>query len=88
MKSLSPNSNFYSEKSAVEKYLSPLSGSNATIVFPLFSSFRASSTATLKAAPEDIPTKSPSLFKSSNKFKQNANMIEIGSVSVNYYCLI
>ena len=50
MKSLSPTSNFYSEKSAVEKYLSPLSGSNATIVFPLFASFRASSTATLKAA--------------------------------------
>ena len=44
----------------VEKYLSPLSGKRATIVFPSFSGFLASSIAAKSAAPEDIPTRIPS----------------------------
>lgn len=49
-------------KSAVDKYLSPLSGRRATIVLPLFSGRFASSTAAKRAAPALIPTSTPSLF--------------------------
>lgn len=49
-------------KSAVDKYLSPLSGRRATIVLPLFSGRFASSTAAKSAAPALIPTSTPSLF--------------------------
>lgn len=63
---LRQRANFYSFiqslKSAVDKYLSPLSGRRATIVFPLFSGRFASSTAAKSAAPALIPTSTPSLF--------------------------
>ena len=57
----------YSSKAyrTVERYLSPVSGSNATIVFPSFSGSLASSTAAYTAAPEDIPTSNPSFPASS-----------------------
>lgn len=57
----------YSSKAyrTVERYLSPVSGSNATIVFPSFSGSLASSTAAYTAAPEDIPTSNPSFSASS-----------------------
>ena len=44
----------------VDKYLSPESGSNATIVFPLFSGLLARISAALSAAPDEIPTRIPS----------------------------
>ena len=48
-------------KSAVERYLSPESGSNATITFPAFSGLAARICAAFNAAPDDIPTRTPSL---------------------------
>ena len=48
-------------KSGVDKYLSPESGSNATIVLPLFSGLFARIVAALSAAPDEIPTRIPSL---------------------------
>ena len=49
------------ENSGVDKYLSPESGSSATITFPLFSGRLANSVAAKSAAPEEIPTNTPSL---------------------------
>ena len=46
----------------MERYLSPVSGSSATIVFPAFSGLFASSIAAQIAAPEEIPTRTPSFF--------------------------
>lgn len=44
----------------VDKYLSPVSGNKATIVFPAFSGRCANCVAAYTAAPEDIPTSNPS----------------------------
>ena len=55
---------FYT-KSEVDKYLSPVSGSNTTIVFPSFSGRFASSVAANSAAPEEIPTSTPSVLATS-----------------------
>jgi hypothetical protein len=49
---------------AVDKYLSPVSGNNTTITLPLFSGLFAICVAANAAAPEDIPTNSPSVFAS------------------------
>ena len=45
----------------VDRYLSPESGSKATIVLPLFSGLAARMAAAFNAAPEEIPTRIPSL---------------------------
>jgi len=45
----------------VDKYLSPESGSNTTIVFPAFSGRFATSVAAFNAAPDEIPTRIPSV---------------------------
>ena len=45
---------------AVDRYLSPESGSSATIVLPLFSGLFARISAAFNAAPEEIPTRTPS----------------------------
>ena len=57
-------SNFFqsSWNNTVDKYLSPVSGSSTTITFPLFSGLFAICVAAKTAAPEDIPTKSPSVL--------------------------
>ena len=49
----------------VDKYLSPVSGNSATIVFPSFSGSRASCRAAYTAAPEEMPTNKPSFCASS-----------------------
>ena len=49
-----------SEKSGVERYLSPISGSKTTIVLPVFSGRFATSIAADSAAPDEIPTSTPS----------------------------
>ena len=49
----------------MERYLSPVSGSNATIVLPLFSGRLASSIAAQRAAPDEMPTSTPSLLPKS-----------------------
>ena len=59
---MAPYSYYASEKRAVERYLSPVSGNTATITFPLFSGLSASFLAAITAAPEDIPTRTPSVF--------------------------
>lgn len=46
---------------AVDKYLSPESGSSTTIVFPTFSGLAAKILAAFNTAPEDMPTSIPSL---------------------------
>ena len=50
----------YSAYMAVERYRSPESGSSTTMVFPAFSGRFASSSAAHRAAPEEIPTSTPS----------------------------
>ena len=47
---------------SVDKYLSPVSGSNTTIFLPLFSGLLANSVAAKAAAPDEIPTNNPSVF--------------------------
>ena len=54
----------YSEKTGVERYLSPVSGSNTTIVLPSFSGLKATLVAAKAAAPEEMPTKRPSILAS------------------------
>jgi hypothetical protein len=49
----------------VDKYLSPVSGRRTTMVLPLFSGRFAICVAAKRAAPEEIPTKSPSDFATS-----------------------
>ena len=51
-----------SAKSGVDRYLSPVSGSRTTMVFPSFSGRFASSIAAETAAPEEMPTRMPSLL--------------------------
>lgn len=53
---------YQSLKSAVERYLSPESGSNTTIVLPAFSGLFASMEAAFSAAPEEMPTRIPSVL--------------------------
>ena len=50
---------YSSPKSGVERYLSPESGSSATITFPLFSGRFARRVAAYRAAPEEIPVSRP-----------------------------
>ena len=52
---------FYYANIGVERYRSPVSGKSTTISLPLFSGRFASSVAAHTAAPEDIPTSTPSL---------------------------
>ena len=51
---------YYSANNGVDRYLSPESGSNATIVLPLFSGLAARICAAFNAAPDQIPTTIPS----------------------------
>ena len=48
-------------KRGVERYLSPESGRITTMFLPLFSSLEASILAAFNAAPDEIPTRTPSL---------------------------
>ena len=48
----------------VERYLSPVSGKIATMIFPLFSGRFASCEAAQTAAPDEIPTSKPSCLAS------------------------
>ncbi|MDF2951881.1 MAG: hypothetical protein K0S18_1464 [Anaerocolumna sp.] len=56
---------FYSVNNGVDMYLSPVSGNKTTIVLPAFSGRFATSVAAHNAAPDEIPTKNPSVFASS-----------------------
>ena len=49
----------------MDKYLSPESGNNTTIVFPSFSGRFANSVAAHNAAPDEIPVKNASVAASS-----------------------
>ncbi len=55
---------FYSWKSQVDRYLSPVSGRMTTICLPLFSGLFATSRAAHIAAPQEIPARMPSSFAS------------------------
>ena len=50
----------HSANIGVERYLSPVSGNNATMTFPAFSGLAASRAAACAAAPDEMPTSSPS----------------------------
>ena len=67
-------------KGAVDKYLSPESGSNATIFLPLFSGLCARIVAAFKAAPEEIPTSTPSLTANALP-SANASSLSIAIIS-------
>ena len=64
----------------VERYLSPESGKSATIVLPAFSGRFASIVAALSAAPDEIPTRIPSLTANALP-SVNASSFSIGSTS-------
>ena len=57
-----------------------MSGNNATIVLPAFSSRLASSIAAARAAPEEIPTRIPSVLAISFAFEKAASLA-IGRIS-------
>ena len=65
---------------AVDKYLSPESGRSATIFLPLFSGLLARIAAAFNAAPEEIPTRIPSLTANALP-SSNASSFSIGSTS-------
>ena len=46
---------------AEDRYRSPESGRTTTMVFPAYSGFLASSPAAHRAAPEEMPTRMPSV---------------------------
>ena len=70
---------FYSNK-AVDKYLSPVSGSKTTIFLPLFSGLLASSVPACIDAPADIPTNKPSVFATALD-ALNASSFSTGNIS-------
>lgn len=53
-----------SEKSTVDRYLSPKEGMTTTMFLPAFSGLAATVSAALTAAPEEIPASTPSLVAS------------------------
>ena len=71
---------YYSANNGVDRYLSPESGSSATIVLPLFSGLAARICAAFNAAPEEIPTRIPS--DTANVLPSaNASSFSIGRIS-------
>ena len=52
---------YQSANIGVERYRSPVSGRSATMTLPAFSGRFASCAAAKTAAPEEMPTKTPSL---------------------------
>lgn len=50
----------YAVNNSVDRYRSPVSGSNTTMFFPSFSGSVANAVAAYTAAPDEIPTKTPS----------------------------
>ena len=70
----------YLLNNGVDKYLSPESGNKTTIFLPLFSGLEARIVAAFNAAPEEIPTRIPSLSANARP-SSNASSFSIAITS-------
>lgn len=71
---------YQSANIGVERYRSPVSGRSATMTLPAFSGRLASCAAAKTAAPEEMPTKTPSL-RASARPVANASSFCTGRIS-------